>query len=80
MLDEVGITVNKNAIPFDTKSPFITSGIRVGTPACTSRGFGEDDFREIAKLIKLTITDFENSKSDVIARVKTLCEKHPLYK
>ncbi len=80
MLDEVGITVNKNAIPFDKQSPFITSGIRVGTPAGTTRGFKEDDFREIAKLIKLTITDFENSKEEVKARVKALCEKCPLYK
>lgn len=80
MLDEVGITVNKNAIPFDKQSPFITSGIRVGTPAGTSRGFKEEDFKEIAKLIKLTITDFENSKDDIKKRVKTLCEKYPLYK
>ncbi len=80
MLDEVGITVNKNAIPFDQRSPFVTSGIRVGTPAGTSRGFKEEDFREIAKLIKLTITDFENSKDMVRAKVKELCEKCPLYK
>ena len=80
MLDEVGITVNKNAIPFDKQSPFITSGIRVGTPAGTTRGFKEDDFREIAKLIKLTITDFENSKDEIRARVKALCDKCPLYK
>lgn len=80
MLDEVGITVNKNAIPFDQRSPFVTSGIRVGTPAGTSRGFKEDDFREIAKLIKMTITDFENSKDTVRAKVKELCEKCPLYK
>lgn len=79
MLDEVGITVNKNAIPFDKQSPFITSGIRIGTPATTSRGFDEDDMREIAKLIKLTITDFENSQDEIRVRVKTLCEKHPLY-
>ena len=79
LLDDVGITVNKNAIPFDTKSPFITSGIRIGTPATTSRGFVEDDMREIAKLIKLTITDFENSQDEVRARVKALCDKHPLY-
>jgi len=80
MLDEVGITVNKNAIPFDKQSPFITSGIRVGTPAGTTRGFKEEDFREIAKLIKLTITDFENSKEEIRERVKVLCEKCPLYK
>ncbi len=79
MLDEVGITVNKNAIPFDTKSPFITSGIRIGTPATTSRGFKEEDMVEIAKLIKLAITDFENSKEDIKNRVAKLCAKYPLY-
>ncbi len=79
MLDEVGITVNKNAIPFDTKSPFITSGIRIGTPATTSRGFKEEDMQEVAKLIKLTITDFDNAQDEIRARVKTLCDKHPLY-
>lgn len=79
LLDDVGITVNKNAIPFDTKSPFITSGIRIGTPATTSRGFVEEDMHEIAKLIKLTITDFENSQDEVRIRVKALCDKHPLY-
>ncbi len=78
-LDEVGITANKNAIPFDTKSPFITSGVRIGTPATTSRGFKEDDMREIAKLIKLAITDFEGSKDEVRTRVKALCDKYPLY-
>lgn len=79
MLDEVGITVNKNAIPFDTKSPFITSGLRIGTPAATSRGFKEEDMVEIAKLIKLAITDFDNSADEVRARVKALCDKYPLY-
>ena len=78
-LDEAGITANKNAIPFDSKSPFITSGVRIGTPATTSRGFKEDDMREIANLIKLAITDFENSKGEVRARVKALCDKYPLY-
>lgn len=79
MLDEVGITVNKNAIPFDTQSPFVTSGIRIGTPATTSRGFVEEDMKEIARLIKLTITDFENSQDEVRKGVKALCKKHPLY-
>ena len=79
MLDEVGITVNKNAIPFDTKSPFITSGIRIGTPATTSRGFMEDDMVEVGKLIGLTIRDFENSKDGIKSRVAALCDKHPLY-
>ncbi|MBZ4644803.1 MAG: Glycine hydroxymethyltransferase [Clostridia bacterium] len=79
MLDEVGITVNKNAIPFDPQSPFITSGIRIGTPAVTSRGMKEKDMAEIAKLIKLTITEFDSKKEEVMGRVKALCEKYPLY-
>ena len=78
-LDEVGITVNKNAIPFDKQSPFITSGIRIGTPATTSRGFMEDDMVEVGKLIGLTIRDFENSKDEIKSRVAALCDKHPLY-
>lgn len=78
-LDEVGITVNKNAIPFDKQSPFITSGIRIGTPASTSRGFVEEDMREIANLIKLAVCDFENSKDEAAKRVAALCAKYPLY-
>ena len=80
MLDEVGITVNKNAIPFDTKSPFVTSGIRIGTPASTSRGFKEEDMVEVGKLIAMTIKDFENNKEEVKTRVKALCDKYPLYR
>lgn len=79
LLDEVGITVNKNAIPFDTQKPFVTSGIRVGTPPVTTRGFKEEDMVEIAALISLTLKDFEKNKEEVKARVKALCEKHPLY-
>ena len=79
LLDDVGITVNKNAIPFDTQSPFITSGIRIGTPAVTSRGFKEEDMSEIAELIKLTVTDFASQADNIRARVGTLCKKHPLY-
>ena len=78
-LDEVGITCNKNAIPYDTKSPFVTSGLRIGTPASTSRGFVEEDMIEVGKLIGMTIKDFEGSKEEVRARVKALCDKHPLY-
>ncbi len=80
MLDEVFITVNKNGIPFDKQSPFVTSGIRVGTPAVTSRGMKEDDMKEIAEMIRLTITDFEGSKAEVTDRVKKLCGKYPLYR
>lgn len=79
MLDEVNITCNKNGIPFDTKSPFITSGIRLGTPAVTTRGLNEDDMTEIADLISLTLTDFEKNKEDVVRRVDTLVSKYPLY-
>lgn len=79
LLDEVGITVNKNAIPFDQRSPFITSGIRLGTPAATTRGFREDDMHEIARLIKLTISDFEKNQDEVRQRVDALCRKYPLY-
>jgi glycine hydroxymethyltransferase len=79
MLDEVFITVNKNGIPFDTQSPFITSGVRIGTPAVTSRGMKEEDMKEIAELIHMTLTDFENSKEKVVKRVDTLCGKYPLY-
>ncbi len=78
-LDEVYITANKNTIPNDPQSPFVTSGIRLGTPAVTTRGFTEDDMRETAKLIKLTATDFEASAEKIRERVTVLCEKHPLY-
>ncbi|HHW49740.1 MAG TPA: serine hydroxymethyltransferase [Clostridiaceae bacterium] len=79
MLDEVFITVNKNGIPFDTKSPFVTSGIRIGTPAVTTRGMKEKEMETIAELIRLTLTDFENSKEKVIEEVKALCQAYPLY-
>ncbi|ABN52290.1 MAG TPA: serine hydroxymethyltransferase [Hungateiclostridium thermocellum] len=79
ILDEVCITVNKNGIPFDPESPFVTSGIRIGTPAVTARGMKEEDMVEIADLINLTITDYENSKEKVKERVRMLCEKYPLY-
>ena len=78
-LDEVNITVNRNGIPYDTKSPFITSGIRIGTPAVTARGMKEEQMREISKLIYLAITDFEDKKFDIIKRVKVLCDRFPLY-
>ncbi len=80
MLDEVGITVNKNTVPFETASPFVTSGVRIGTPAVTSRGMKEEDMKEIASLIALTINSFEEKKDEIIERVKNLTEKYPLYK
>ena len=79
LLDEVGITSNKNAIPFDTQKPFVTSGIRLGTAAVTTRGFKEDDLREVAKLISLTLKDFDKNQDEVRARVAALCKKYPLY-
>ena len=79
-LDEVNITVNKNAIPNDPEKPFVTSGIRVGTPAATSRGLKEDDFRTIATLIAKCAKDFEGTKGEVKAAVAEICAKYPLYK
>ena len=78
-LDEVHITVNKNAIPNDPQSPFITSGIRIGTPAVTTRGFKEPEMRLIAKWIKDITVDFEGNKERVSAEVQSLCEKFPIY-
>lgn len=78
-LDEVHITVNKNAIPNDPQSPFITSGIRVGTPAVTTRGFKEAEMGQIAKWLKLVATDFEGSRDRVLAEVTELCGKYPIY-
>ncbi len=79
MLDEVNITVNKNAIPFDTKSPFITSGIRIGTPSVTSRGFKEEDCALVAELIAKIINEKEEAFDAVRVEVKKLIEKYPLY-
>ena len=78
-LDEVYITVNKNAIPNDPEKPFVTSGVRIGTPAVTSRGFKEADMKEIGKLIKLTATDFESKADEIRERVTALVKAHPLY-
>ena len=78
-LDEVGITCNKNTIPNDPKSPFVTSGIRLGTPAVTTRGFKEEDMTEVAQLISMVVDDFEKNRSEVAERVKALCAKHTLY-
>ena len=78
-LDEVHITANKNAVPNDPQSPFITSGLRVGTPAVTSRGFKEAEMEKIAGWLYDTVTDFEGSKERVTAEVLDLCEKFPIY-
>jgi glycine hydroxymethyltransferase len=80
MLDEVMITVNKNGIPFDTLSPFVTSGIRVGTPAVTSRGMKESEMQEIAALIDMTLSGgFESNKEAIITRAGQLTARFPLY-
>ena len=79
LLDEVGITCNKNAIPFDTQKPFVTSGLRLGTAAVTTRGFVEEDVREVARIIALTLSDFEANRAEAEARVAALCAKYPLY-
>jgi glycine hydroxymethyltransferase len=78
-LDEVYITVNKNAVPNDPQSPFVTSGIRVGTPAVTTRGFGPDEMKQIARWIYQTATDFEASAEKIRAGVLEMCARFPLY-
>ncbi len=80
LLGLAGITVNKNAIPFDTKSPFITSGIRIGTPAVTTRGMNEADMADIGAWIADVINRREDAVGDVLQKVRALCAKRPLYK
>jgi len=77
-LDEVRITANKNAIPNDPQSPFITSGVRLGTPAVTSRGFDEDDMRVVAECI-YNVASGNDTKENILAKVDALCKKHPIY-
>lgn len=79
LLDSIGITVNKNTVPNETKSPFITSGIRIGTAAVTTRGFNKEDMKEIAFIINEALTNKEPNIEELSNRVKELCEKHPLY-
>ncbi|GEN81732.1 serine hydroxymethyltransferase [Sporosarcina luteola] len=81
VLDEVGITVNKNTIPFDTESPFVTSGIRIGTPAVTTRGFKEEEMKEIGSIIANLLKNHEDeaAKAEAAERVKALTDKFPLY-
>jgi glycine hydroxymethyltransferase len=79
LLDEIGITCNKNAIPFETKSPFVTSGIRLGTAAVTTRGFKTEDMIEVADIITIALNDFKGRADEARERVKALCEKYPLY-
>lgn len=77
--DEVHITLNKNAIPNDPRSPFVTSGVRIGTAAVTTRGMKEEDMKPIAECIWAVATDFENKKDEVAARVAELVAKYPIY-
>ena len=81
LLDEIGITANKNTIPFDPASPFVTSGVRLGTPALTTRGLKEDDMKEIAAIIATVLQNPEDTAKhqDAAKRVAALCEKYPLY-
>lgn len=80
-LDEVGITTNKNTIPFDQESPFVTSGIRIGTPAVTTRGMKEDDMKEIGQIIAMVLKNPEDAqvKKEASERVAALTAKFPLY-
>lgn len=79
ILDQVRITSNKNAIPDDPQSPFVTSGIRLGTPAVTTRGMKEDDMKQIASAISLALEDYDHNKEKALSIVDDLCSRHPLY-
>lgn len=80
LLDEAGITVNKNTVPFETQSPFVTSGIRIGTAAVTTRGFGREEIMEIADIIDWIISNRTSDLTYAKDRVKKLCDRFPLYK
>lgn len=80
LLDEAGITVNKNTVPFETQSPFVTSGIRIGTAAVTTRGFGREEIKEVADIIDYIISNKAGDLTYAKERVKKLCDKFPLYK
>ena len=79
LLDSVGITVNKNTIPLETLSPFVTSGIRIGTAAVTTRGFKEEEMKEIAYLINYVIENREGNLDSVKVKVREICGKYPIY-
>ena len=81
LLDEIGITANRNTIPFEPLSPFVTSGIRLGTPALTTRGLKEEDIREVADIIADVIENREDSAviETTKAKVQAICKKFPLY-
>ena len=79
LLDSVGVTLNKNTVPNETRSPFVTSGVRIGTPAITTRGFKEEDMKEIATIINDAIENRDGDLEEVKNGVKKLCHKYPLY-
>ena len=81
VLDEVNITANRNTIPFEPLSPFVTSGIRLGSPALTTRGFKEEDMREVGNIIAMVLShpQDEKAKEEARDRVAALCKKYPLY-
>ena len=78
-LDSVGITLNKNSVPFDTEKPSITSGVRIGTPAVTTRGFKEGEMKKIAKLINMTVEEFDTKKDEIAKEVASICKQFPIY-
>lgn len=78
--DSAYITLNKNTVPNDPRSPFVTSGVRIGTPAVTTRGLVEEDMKKVAELIKLVATDYEAKADYVRSEVTKICEKYPIYK
>ena len=79
-LDEVQITANKNTVPNEKRSPFVTSGVRLGTPAVTTRGFGVAEMDKIAEFISLALNDFDNNKENIRQGVNEICDRFPLYK
>ena len=78
-LDSVGITLNKNSVPFDTEKPSITSGVRIGTPAVTTRGFKEGEMKKIAKLINMTVEEYDTKKEEIANEVASICKQFPIY-
>ncbi|NLW21923.1 MAG: serine hydroxymethyltransferase, partial [Tissierellia bacterium] len=79
LLEQVNVTTNKNTIPFDPESPFITSGIRIGTPALTTRGMKEEEMKMIGEIMDLAL-DKKNDREEIRSRVLELCQEFPLYK
>ena len=79
-LDDVQITANKNTVPNEKRSPFVTSGVRIGTPAVTTRGFGVEEMDKIAEYITLALNDFDGSADKIREGVNEMCAKFPLYK